>query len=211
MIVRLIETTSTMTDAARLADEGAPHLSVVVADRQLAGQGRHGHTWISPEGGLYCTFVLRRKETLPVITLSLGLAVAEAVQVACDLRWPNDVMIGDQKLAGILTTLQGEVVLAGIGVNLKDPDFPEAAWIDNVSRDELLDRLIPAVEKMISLPPNEIISCFTNASSYAMGKRVQVEGHGFGVTAGLDQSGFLKLCKDNGSIVTIVSGGVRPA
>ncbi len=211
MIVRFEITSSTMVEAARLAEEGAPHLTVAVADRQTAGQGRHGHSWISPEGGLYCTFVLRMKETLPVITLALGLAVAEAVKVPCDLRWPNDVMIGDRKLCGILAVFQSDVVLAGIGVNLTDPGSSGLAWIDGVTRDQLLDRLIPAVEKMIHLSPADIIQRFTEVSTYAKGKRVHVEGYGYGVTEGLSSSGFLQLRKDDGSLVTVVSGGVRPA
>lgn len=200
-----------MLDAARLADEGAPHMSVVVADQQIAGQGRHGRSWMSPVGGLYCTFILRPRKTLPVLTLALGLAVAEATQIRCDLRWPNDVMIGTKKLAGILTSLHGEAVLAGIGVNLQDPQHPDAAWLNDVSRDELLDRLIPAVEQYVEIPPADILRLFAQTSSYVYGRRVHVEGHGLGVTDGLDENGFLLLRKDDGTRATIVAGGVRPA
>ncbi len=211
MIVHLKSTPSTMLDAAKLASEGASHMTVVVADEQTAGQGRHGHSWMSPEGSLYCTFILRPEKTLPMITLALGLAVAEATQIRVDLRWPNDVMIGTKKLAGILTTFQNDVVLAGIGVNLKDPAHPDAAWLEGVSRDELLDRLIPAVEQSVKLSQPDILRLFTQASSYVFGRRVHVEGHGLGVTDGLDENGFLLLRKDDGSRVTILAGGVRPA
>ncbi|MDX2178193.1 MAG: biotin--[acetyl-CoA-carboxylase] ligase [Bryobacteraceae bacterium] len=211
MIVRLPTTASTMLEAARLADEGAPHLSVVVADEQTAGQGRHGRTWLSPKGGLYCTFVLRLLHPAPIVTLALGLAVAEAVEVPCDLRWPNDVMIGDRKLAGILTALHGDAVLAGIGVNLEDPGWPDAAWLAGVSRDGLLERLRSCVERYAALAPADIIRLFTHASTYAHGRRVEVEGIGLGVTAGLDERGFLLLQRDSGERVTVYAGGVRPA
>jgi len=200
-----------MLDAAKLADEGAPHLSVVVADEQTAGQGRHGHSWLSPKGGLYCTFVLRLPHPAPIVTLALGLAVAEAVEVPCDLRWPNDVMIEDRKLAGILTALHGDAVLVGIGINLADPGWREAAWLSGVSRDELLDRLRLHVERYSALAPADIVRLFTHASSYAQGRRVTVEGFGPGVTAGLDERGFLLLQKDSGERVTVYAGGVRPA
>ena len=74
--------------------------SVVVADEQTAGQGRHGHSWHSePDAGIYCSIVL---DPAPVLTLALGLAtveaIAEATGLACDLRWPNDVMLDDKKV-----------------------------------------------------------------------------------------------------------------
>lgn len=199
-----------MIDAARLAVEGAAHLTVVVADEQTAGQGRHGHSWLSPRGGLYCTFILRLEQPAPIVTLALGLAVQEAVQIPCDLRWPNDVMVGNRKLAGILTSLHDGAVLAGIGVNLTDPGHPEAAWLMGESRDALLERLCEIVPRYIELSPAEILRLFGHASTYVHGRRVQVEGYGYGTTDGLDESGFLRLQKDDGTRVTVYAGGVRP-
>ncbi len=211
MIVRFAKTESTMQDAARLADEGAPHLSAVVADEQTAGQGRHGRNWISPRGGLYCTVILRRKQPAPIITLALGLALRQAVDVPCDLRWPNDVLMGNRKLAGILASVHRDVLLAGIGVNLTDPGHPDAAWIDGRSRDDLFNSLLAAIPQFIDLPTEDVIRLFGQASSYVAGRRVHVEGVGTGVTAGLDSNGFLLLQKDDGTRTIIVAGGVRPA
>lgn len=199
-----------MLDAARLADEGVPHLSCVVADQQTEGQGRHGHSWESPRGGLYCTVVLRPRQTVPLMTLALGLAVAQAVQIPCDLRWPNDVMVGHKKLAGILCSLHGEALLAGIGVNLADPGVPDTAWLSGVSRDELLDRVLAEVAHFVELTPVEILRLFERASSYTTGRRVSV-GVDTGITAGLTPDGFLLLRKDDGELVKIIAGGVRPA
>lgn len=211
LIVHLKSTASTMADAARLADDGAPHLSCVVADEQTAGQGRHGHSWLSPQGGLYVTFVLRPSSTIPMLTLAIGLAVREAVAVPCDLRWPNDVMVGDRKLAGILCTLHNGTVLAGIGINLQDPGHPDAAWLTGVQRDSLLQALRRSLPDFLELDPQSILRLFTQFSGYALGRRVHVEGHGYGTTAGLDADGFLLLQKDSGERVTIYAGGVRPA
>src|SRR5437867_2600704 len=94
--------------------------TVVVADEQTAGQGRHGHSWHSePYAGIYCSIVL---EPAPVLTLALGLAAAEAIAVttgiACDLRWPNDLMLDGKKVAGVLVQLVDDKAIAGIGINV---------------------------------------------------------------------------------------------
>ena len=85
---------TTMREAAN-----CPPGTVVIAEEQTAGQGRHGHSWHSEKGsGLYLSIVLPR-ESAPALTMALGLATAEAIttttDIKCDLRWPNDVMIGN--------------------------------------------------------------------------------------------------------------------
>jgi hypothetical protein len=115
-----------------MAVAGCPAGTAVVAEEQTAGQGRHGHSWHSePHAGLYVSVVLRLSlppESLPTLTLALGLATAEAISRVCDvsadLRWPNDVMIGDRKTAGILVQLVDSVAIAGIGVNVNHTGFP---------------------------------------------------------------------------------------
>src|SRR4051795_3493065 len=104
-----------------------PPGTIVLADRQLAGQGRHGHTWHSePGNGIYCSFVLPPS---PVLTLALGIAVVEAIAqttgIACDLRWPNDLMLDNRKAAGILVQLVNGMAISGIGINVNQTDFPE--------------------------------------------------------------------------------------
>ena len=99
---------------------------VVLADEQTAGLGRHGHSWHSEAGsGIYCSIVLK---PAPVLTLALGLATADAIArstgIGCDLRWPNDVMIRDRKVAGILVQLSGAKAIAGIGINVNHTEFP---------------------------------------------------------------------------------------
>ena len=99
---------------------------VVLAEEQRAGMGRHGHTWHSEAGsGIYCSMVLA---PAPVLTLALGLAaqdaIAESTGISCDLRWPNDVMIADRKVAGILVQLSGAKAIAGIGINVNHESFP---------------------------------------------------------------------------------------
>jgi len=215
VIHRFASVDSTMRIAAEL-----PIGDVVVADEQTAGQGRHGHSWYSAPGlGLYCSIVL---EATPLLTLALGLAAAEAIAVPCDLRWPNDVMIGDRKVAGVLVQLVDRKAVAGIGINLNHTGFPpelEATSLRLVTgqethADDLLDPLLAAVQTYTSLPADDILRLFTRASSYASGRRVTVdlpEGRVFGTTRGLTPEGYLIVRKDDGSDTLILAGGVRAA
>jgi BirA family biotin operon repressor/biotin-[acetyl-CoA-carboxylase] ligase len=123
---------STMPEAARLAAAGCAHGALVVAEEQSAGHGRHGRSWHSEKGtGLYVSFVLRPgldEDSLPVLTLALGLAAQEAIAAVsglrCELRWPNDVLAGGRKCAGILCRTADSAVIAGIGINVNQESFP---------------------------------------------------------------------------------------
>jgi BirA family transcriptional regulator, biotin operon repressor / biotin---[acetyl-CoA-carboxylase] ligase len=236
---RLIEwhdvAASTMAEARRLASAGAPSGTVVGAEEQTAGQGRLGRTWHSePASGLYVSMILRRSfppATLPVVTLALGLAARQAIWnatgLACDLRWPNDLLVESKKCAGILTQLESSVIIAGIGINVNHSSFPTelqntatSLRIANgraQSRERLLVELLPAIDGHCDLLEHHgieaIIEAFTRASSYVWGRRVCVDQDGAelrGTTAGLNNSGFLNVRDDQGHNWVILAGGVRP-
>jgi BirA family biotin operon repressor/biotin-[acetyl-CoA-carboxylase] ligase len=213
-----------MRDAAKLAQEGAPHGSVVVAEEQTAGIGRHGHTWHSgPDGGLYFSMVLRVLDAGPCLTMALGLAVQRAVddeaQVSTDLRWPNDVLLNEKKLAGILVQSSGDALIAGIGLNVNQTAFPEelrqiatSLCIEaghGFDRESLLQRVIAESLRHVGLSRQQILERFERHSTYVRGKCVIVDEKLTGVTAGLDAQGFL-LLRTADRIETIISGGVRP-
>lgn len=235
-IVYFSSTDTTMREAAALAAQGCPSGTTVVADTQTAGLGRHGRTWYSEPGtGLYVSIVLRPAmppDELPVLTLALGLATAEAIAraagLACDLRWPNDVLIRDQKVAGILVQVADDAVIAGIGVNVNHRWFPGDLQADATSlalasggthsREELLVRLVESVDSftrlLVEAGRRSILDLFAGQSTYASGRRVTVYQGGTtitGVTCGLDSSGFLMVRKDDGTVETILAGGVRAA
>jgi BirA family transcriptional regulator, biotin operon repressor / biotin---[acetyl-CoA-carboxylase] ligase len=223
---------STMTIAARLARDGCASGTIVGADGQVAGIGRHGHSWQSEAGaGLYVSIVLRLPlgaRDLPLMMLALGLATQEAITrvtgLAPDLRWPNDVMLEERKCAGILAQLDGDAVIAGIGINVNHTEFPNEiaplatslylAGKRNVSRESLLVALAQEIESCCRILSEQgaaaILSMFTRASSYASGRRVRVEQIE-GMTCGLDAAGFLVVRSDDGKETTILAGGVRPA
>jgi BirA family biotin operon repressor/biotin-[acetyl-CoA-carboxylase] ligase len=226
---------STMTLAADAARQGCASGTVIGADQQTAGIGRHGHSWHSePEAGLYTSIVLRVPvggNALPVLMLALGLAtqhaIAEVAGLAADLRWPNDVLIGGKKCAGMLAVLEGGAVITGIGINVNHSSFPpDIAPLATslrleggleVSREGLLIALLQSVDDFMAILVKQgtpaILDLFTQASSYARGRRVRVEQNGEimeGITCGLDSSGFLLVRGDNGKETTILAGGVRP-
>jgi BirA family transcriptional regulator, biotin operon repressor / biotin---[acetyl-CoA-carboxylase] ligase len=208
------------------AATGRPPGTVVIADEQTAGQGRHGHSWHSePGSGIYCSLVL---EPTPLLTLALGLATAEAITAAtsipCDLRWPNDVMVGGKKAAGILVQLAGGAAIGGIGINVNHTTFPPGLAEEATSlrlhaarefpRTEILRALLQSVDSFVELDSAAILRLFSHASSYAHGRRVtvqQAEGTIEGITAGLDASGYLVVRQDDGTDTLIVAGGVRAA
>jgi len=231
---------STMTLAARAARDGCPTGTVIGADGQVAGVGRHGHTWHSEaEAGLYVSMVLRvpiHASALPIVMLTLGIAaeraITEVAGIAADLRWPNDVLIEaggiPKKCAGILAQIEGSAIVAGIGINVNHAKFPsdlEAAATSlrlagrvGVSREDLLVALIEEVDeccKILTMEGAEtILRMFARGSSYVEGRRVRVERAGEvieGITCGLDPSGFLVIRQDNGKETTVLAGGVRSA
>ena len=227
MIVRLQTTVSTMIDAAALAARGEPHGTIVVAEEQTGGIGRHGHSWHSPGSGLYMSMILRPSvspDALPILTMALGLAVQRAVNdlagVSCDIRWPNDVMLNEKKLAGIMVqTAERGALIAGIGVNVNQAEFPEnirtiatSLRIETGhehSKETLLDRIGGESLRYAAISKTEILRQFAEHSTYVKGKAVEVDGKIRGVTAGLDENGFLLVATDTG-IERIIAGGVRP-
>jgi BirA family transcriptional regulator, biotin operon repressor / biotin---[acetyl-CoA-carboxylase] ligase len=130
---------STQRELARLAAEGAPEGTVVMARHQTAGRGRRGrHWWDAPGESLLVSVLLRPAlptAQVPQLSLVAGVAVADALEaaagIAARIRWPNDVLVGGRKICGILadavSTLDGRVdhVLLGIGINIDQTEFPE--------------------------------------------------------------------------------------
>ncbi|MDR7482956.1 MAG: biotin--[acetyl-CoA-carboxylase] ligase [Armatimonadota bacterium] len=122
-LVRVGETESTNDLARRLADAGLPEGTTVVAVRQTRGRGRLGRAWASPEGGLWCSVLLRPPPGVAwtLLSLATALAVAEAVEavggVRASLRWPNDVLVHGRKVSGILLEATGSALVVGVGIN----------------------------------------------------------------------------------------------
>jgi BirA family biotin operon repressor/biotin-[acetyl-CoA-carboxylase] ligase len=144
--------------------------SVVVADHQTAGRGRHGRSWEAPSGsGLFVTFVL---EPSPIVVFAAGVAAAEACGAGVQLKWPNDLILHDRKLGGILAEVRNEHALVGIGINLTWA--PVGAAQLGEDRDVLLDRLLPLITRWSATDPEEIIQRWRELS-WTLGQTVRVE------------------------------------
>lgn len=129
---------STNEEAKRGGDNGAEHGTVYVAERQTAGKGRRGRSWISDsDKNLYFTLLLRptlNPEDVSMLTLVMAYAVAEAIQehtgLQTGIKWPNDIVVGDKKVCGILSEMKLEkqqcaYCVIGVGINVEQTDFPE--------------------------------------------------------------------------------------
>ena len=231
---------STSTTAMEAAAEGEPEGAVFFAEHQTAGRGRGGHSWESAQSvGIYCSVVLRpRMPPVDSLLLSLiaGIAVAEAVEQLTgmhpDLRWPNDVLLGERKFCGILTEMSAEPthvrhVVIGIGVNVNHTSFPAelepiatslciesgSEWSRVALTAALLKSLDTAYRKLIAGGVEaraEALRSFERRSSFARSRSVHVgERDGYeGVTEGLDERGFL-LVRTLDGLRTVLSGDVR--
>jgi BirA family biotin operon repressor/biotin-[acetyl-CoA-carboxylase] ligase len=164
-LLHLASVTSTQ-DVAR----DMPIGSVVVADHQTAGRGRSSHRWEAPPGtALLVSFVLAPN---PLLSLAAGVAAAEACGRGVRLKWPNDLLLDGRKVGGILIEASPARAVCGIGINLTSA--PEGAATLDESRDLLLERLQPAVERWISAPTASVLGRWRELSD-TLGKKVRVE------------------------------------
>jgi BirA family biotin operon repressor/biotin-[acetyl-CoA-carboxylase] ligase len=197
------EVDSTNSYARRLAERGASEGEVVIAERQLAGRGRLGRSWVSPpQGNLYVSLLLRPALApvhAPQITLMAAVALADTVASFVaeppTIKWPNDILIRGKKLAGILTesccdSRRIEFVVLGIGVNL---NFPRQRMPDTIrdraislmevggkciGRELFLQRLIQGLDRCYGILEDcgfDAIAPRWQARFGLKGKRVQVE------------------------------------
>lgn len=226
---------STMDEAFRLGMEGAPEGTVVCAETQTKGRGRLGRGWVSPKHkGIYCSIILRPKlspSDISKLTLLTAVAVAEAIECITHIRpmikWPNDLLVKNRKLAGILTELRAEVdrmkfVVVGIGLNVNNTGaqlIDGATSLKNeagqpLSRVELLREILRVFERWYfqcqSGDFNDLLNVWKERS-LTLGKRVRVTDPASvieGVAVDLDADGGLLVRQDSGVIVKKLAGDV---
>jgi BirA family biotin operon repressor/biotin-[acetyl-CoA-carboxylase] ligase len=214
-----------------------------VAGEQTAGRGRHQRRWVSPKNaGLYVSIILRppfEQSSWPLLTLMTAVAVHDALLEVCclqtDIKWPNDILVSEKKLCGILAetveTFSGRAVVVGIGINLTSKSFsPELDGIASSIEAEtgkspnvevVLEALARALMKHYQLlqhasGPEMIVDRWCARSSYATGKQIRVgdSNQNFsGITRGLEMDGALRVETDDGKIRLVRAGditSVRP-
>lgn len=237
-VLFLKETMTTNADAKRLAEEGAPHGTLVVADRQSAGRGRRGRSWESPAGtSVYMTIALKpdfAPAKASMLTLVMALAVAEAVTevtgLEAGIKWPNDIVVNRKKICGILTELSMEAdyiqsVVIGVGINTNQESFPEEIKAtatslylekgEKISRAELIAAVMKHFEHYYELfTQKEELSLFREAYEKRLVNRnckvrvLDPKGDFEGTAEGITDTGELLVRLADKSVVQVYAGEV---
>ena len=230
-IIYFPSVSSTNSYALMLAANGAPEGTVVIAEEQTRGRGRWNRKWHSPPlVGLYFSLILKgktSKESIGVLSLLSAIVVAEAIAEFIpskpDLRWPNDVLIGGRKVAGILIEeVKGKGLVVGIGINVNQAkgDFPPELWNEatslfiesgwTIERNELFLSLMERFEHWYKIFKTngleEIVNRFEELSSYSRGKKVKLflrDGPVKGTTGGFFPGGELKVLLPGGEEIKV--------
>ncbi len=232
------EITSTNDHAKELAAKGAPHGTVILANRQTGGRGRMGRTFLSPGGmGVYLSVILRpqcKPEDLMHLTCAAALAACDAVSAAtgldADIKWTNDLVINGRKLGGILTELSFsgdriDYAIIGIGINCLqrqedfDPSIRDfagslAMFTDQkVFRSRVTAELIRHLQRMDAdlISGKENIMDRYRQNCITVGKNISLllgDTVKHGFAESIDESGALTVRFDDGSLQTVTSGEV---
>ena len=218
--------------------EGINEGTLIIAERQSAGKGRLGRKWFSPAGGIWLSIILYPQLSpsyISRITLMTAVAVVKAIkictQIESQIKWPNDILINEKKVCGILTEMSAELdiinwVVVGIGINanIDHQDFPEDIQKNTISLKEILGKKVLRVklvqtflqefEKYYeSLKRREFSSILKEWKLYShtLGKKIRVDmGERIitGEAMDINEEGALILKKGDGELVEIISGTI---
>jgi BirA family transcriptional regulator, biotin operon repressor / biotin---[acetyl-CoA-carboxylase] ligase len=237
-MVLLAETSSTNDVATRAARDGAPHGATWVAEQQTRGRGRRGHAWLSPPGeGLLFSVLLRvacAPARIPPIALVAGLAVRDAVAAASGasigIKWPNDVLVGGRKVAGVLVEAvtvgsRVEAIVIGIGINVHTRSFPaeiadtatSIALVASPSsapleRAAILASVLAALDRDVHIVVGRGLGLLRGRLEQADAlrtHRVRSDSGDEGVASGIDDDGRLLVRRDDGILTRWSAGEVH--
>jgi BirA family biotin operon repressor/biotin-[acetyl-CoA-carboxylase] ligase len=220
---------STMDAARELAKKGAPEGTIVIGEAQTCGRGRLSRQWLSQQGGIYFTVVLRPRISpayAPRVNLMAAIAVAATIRklfaLEADLKWPNDVLISGKKICGILAEIDAEVdivnfVNVGIGINANNSvaRFQKTATSlkevlgRETSRREFLNVLVEEIERRRPLLMKADLLGEWKELSATLNRKVRVVSLGEEITGqavDIDATGALILKTTDGSLRTILAG-----
>ena len=237
-VVHYCVVTSTQDVTIEIARDGAPEGTLVVAERQTRGRGRQGRRWVSPEDGIYLSLILRptllpsKVVQIPLIAgIALAKAIREAVPIQPMIKWPNDIVIDQRKVGGILTEMSSEIdkvnyVVLGIGLNVNTPASLLAKETDGIVT-SIIDKSGAYTSRVklvqIFLSQFDLIYAkflafgFSSVSdewkmlNNTIGSWIKVsdcEREIEGEVLDIDNDGFLLVRKQSGDISRIVSGDV---
>ncbi len=236
---------STNSEALQMARQGAPAGTLVYAEEQTAGKGRLGRNWFSPpKAGLYSSLILRPgqlRKYWPLLTHAASIALVEALKTLSnqipiphaldiDLKWPNDVLLSEKKVAGILMeTTECEddnyALVLGLGVNVHEGSYPEALMSEAVCLDEITLRAIPRRQLLVQFlyhfqkvyqlfeegKHSELLERWKGLSSMWDEVPIWVNeagGRKPAVTCGINELGALLIRTEQGAVETVLAGDV---
>jgi len=228
--------TSTMDIARELARQGRGEGTVVVAKIQTGGRGRADSEWFSPRGGAWFSVLLRppiEAERSHRVAFLGGLCACTVLREVCDLytviRWPNDILFGGRKLAGVLgeafRTDDASYSIVGVGVNtnFSVSDLPEELRNETTTTLDILERevdngsIVAAMAELLVARSPELSGGYGRIldewleSSDTIGQMIEVDGNPAGRAVRLDEEGFLMVEDESGEENRIVSGTLRYA
>jgi BirA family transcriptional regulator, biotin operon repressor / biotin---[acetyl-CoA-carboxylase] ligase len=216
-------TDSTNTRARELAAAGAPHGTVVTASEQSAGRGRQGRTWTAPPGKvlLYSAIVRPLEDRHATLPLAVPLAVCEAAEqlnpnLACKVKWPNDIHFEGRKLAGVLIEARPQdgwgVIGVGLNLSIEPDEFPPelratAISLEGVGIAAARTALNQRLDRWVQAEPDEVLTAWRRRDALK-GREVAWEG-GSGVADGVDDRGYLVVVTPGGDRVAVGAGEVH--
>jgi BirA family biotin operon repressor/biotin-[acetyl-CoA-carboxylase] ligase len=177
---------STQRAAHDLLESGRACLGhIVVADQQTAGRGRFGRVWTSPPGGLYATFIVPNDRLLAVRAGLAATRALDALGAAVRLKWPNDLVVGERKLGGILIEANADVARVGVGINLTMSLLGDATCLLDLGVRVDRDALVREIYRGLVTRESEagILESYCTRSA-TLGRRVRID-----VTAGRTVAG----------------------
>lgn len=226
---RLTRVASTLDVVHEYADRGAPGGTVVVADEQLEGRGTRGRAWHSPPGGLWYSILLRgtNESGLESLSIRIGLAVAAAIESVVPgqrlgLKWPNDLMLGERKLGGVLCEARWQGaslgwVAAGVGINVTNAIPPEleatAVSLHSVAPGITVDQLVAPVSAALRNLPLHV-DALSGAELADFQGRDWLQGRAVmepvaGVARGVQPDGALAIERPDGSVTSVRAGRIH--
>lgn len=219
--IHLRETDSTNERARALAESGAASGTIVTADAQSAGRGRHGRVWAAPPGkALLLSAILRPLEARhALLPLAVPVAVSEAIDelapVSCEIKWPNDIWIDERKVAGVLIEARPpQWAVIGIGVNVSiganefpdDLRWPATSIGGDASVAEVREVICARLEVWSEADREQMLAAFRKRDALR-DRRVSWEG-GEGRAVGIDEDGNILIDHGEGEFVARGSGEV---
>lgn len=237
VIYRFDKLESTNSTLKRLAAEGAAHGTMVTAQTQTQGRGRHGRQWVSPKGNLYVSLLWRPgrdQDEWGCLPLVAGVGLHRCIATMLNssgvdaeplsLKWPNDLLYNGAKLGGILCEADGDAVIVGLGLNLAwhpdDTPYPatslEALGMQPCTPASVLKKLSPALNKAYAqwdLTGFAALRATWDSASIDVGTEIQVRLSGeqySGSYAGVESDGSLRLRTEEGAVRQVRVGDVFP-